>query len=83
MKVKISAAALAMIALAIIIVTYPVLAQDSSGALSSRRSAPVGHRQPTAADVERSRAEKGASGASASAQRSSDIDQRLIICHGC
>ena len=77
MKVAVSAAALA-----IMIVSCPALGQDNS-ALSARRPAPVGHRQPTAADVEKAQAGKGASGSVVKTQRSSDIDQRLIICRGC
>jgi hypothetical protein len=74
MNVAVSAAALALI-----IVSGPALGQDNS----ARRPAPVGHRQPTAADIEKAQAGKGAPGSTATTQRSSDIDQRLIICHGC
>jgi hypothetical protein len=72
-------------ALAIIIVAHPAFAQSDHSSSESplRRPAPVGHRQPTVADVQRAQAEKGTTGSSAESHRSSDIDQRLIICKGC
>jgi hypothetical protein len=74
MKVAVSTAALALI-----IVSSSALGQDNS----ARRPAPVGHRQPSAVDIEKAQAQKGASGSTATTQRSSDIDPRLIICRGC
>jgi hypothetical protein len=69
------------IALAGIVVSQFALAQTNATA-SGARPAPVGHRQPTAADVEKAQAQKATSSLTAS-QKSSDIDQRLIICRGC
>lgn len=72
-------------AIALIAVSQVALAQNSSGTsdVSTKRQAPVGHRQPTAADIKRAQTERGITGASATSQRSSDVDQRLIICQGC
>jgi hypothetical protein len=74
-----------VIALALIVVSHAALAQNSSSTsdVSIRRQAPVGHRQPTAADIKRAQTERGITGTSAASQRSSDVDQRLIICQGC
>jgi hypothetical protein len=69
------------IAVAGIVVSQLALAQTSA-TTSGQRPAPVGHRQPTASDVEKARAQKGTSSLTAP-QKSSDIDQRLIICRGC
>jgi hypothetical protein len=70
------------IALAGIVVSQLALAQTNATSSQGSRPAPVGHRQPRAADVERAQTQKGAS-ASTAPQKSSDIDQRLIICRGC
>jgi hypothetical protein len=80
MKSLISAATLA-----IIVVSHIAFAQDSSNTshASTKHQAPVGHRQPTVADVERALAEKGITGSAVVSSKSSDIDQRLIICQGC
>jgi hypothetical protein len=48
-----------------------------------RREAPIGHRQPTVAGVQRALAEKGQTSSVVAPKKSSDIDQRLIICRGC
>jgi hypothetical protein len=50
---------------------------------ATRREAPIGHRQPTVAGVQRALAEKGQTGSVVAPTKSSDIDQRLIICRGC
>jgi hypothetical protein len=71
------------IAFAGIVVSQVALAQINPTTSPSPRSAPVGHRQPTAADVEKAQTQKGSSSTTTAPQRSSDIDQRLIICRGC
>jgi hypothetical protein len=48
-----------------------------------RHEAPIGHRQPTVAGVQRALAEKGQTGSVVAPAKSSDIDRRLIICRGC
>jgi hypothetical protein len=48
-----------------------------------RREAPIGHRQPTVAGVQRALAERGQTGSVVAPAKSSDIDRRLIICRGC
>jgi hypothetical protein len=51
--------------------------------VAMRHEAPIGHRQPTVAGVQRAQAEKGQTGSVAAPAKSSDIDRRLIICRGC
>jgi hypothetical protein len=72
-------------ALAASIISHSAFAQDSSNTPPSAglRPAPIGHRQPTAADVKRAQAERGVSGPSTASPKPSDLDQRLIICQGC
>jgi hypothetical protein len=48
-----------------------------------RHEAPIGHRQPTVAGVQRAQAERGQTGSVAASTKSSDVDRRLIICRGC
>jgi hypothetical protein len=61
------------------------VAQEAATApqVAIRHEAPVGHRQPTVAGVQRALAEKGQTGSVAGPAKSSDIDRRLTICRGC
>jgi len=69
---------------AAVVVAQPALAQDDAATQAKTlRQAPVGHRQPTVADIEKAQAERGVTGSSAGLQKQSEFDQRLIICQGC
>jgi hypothetical protein len=66
-------------------VPCPTEAQEAhtTPRVAIRHEAPIGHRQPTVAGVQRAQAEKGQTGSVVAPAKSSDIDRRLIICQGC
>lgn len=73
------------VVVACLAVPCPAVAQGAATTpkVAVRREAPIGHRQPTIAGVQRAQAEKGQTGSVAKPTNSSDIDQRLTICRGC
>lgn len=76
-----------VIAAAVATLAIPCLAvaqeTSSTSQVPIRHDAPIGHRQPTVAGVQKAQAEKGAAGSLVAPAKSSDIDKRLIICRSC
>jgi hypothetical protein len=76
-----------VIAASVATLAFPCLSLAEEGSNTPqapiRHEAPIGHRQPTAAGVQRAQAEKGVTGTSVTPAKSSNIDRRLIICRGC
>lgn len=76
-----------VIAASVAALALPCLSLAEEGSTTPRapirHEAPIGHRQPTVAGVQRAQAEKGAASTSVTPAKSSDIDRRLIICRGC
>jgi hypothetical protein len=77
----------AEVAFVIACLVVPCLAVAQEAATTPRGvvrpEAPIGHRQPTVAGVQRAQAEKGQTGSVVAPAKASDIDRRLIICRGC